>query len=390
MATISAAVAITATGHAPALSVAGTIVRPGQMVAQIYPSAAPALPAVPRQSLTYDGDLNQTGTSAEMAQYTRDRSTQPTQTSQLSYRTDLAGPHQPETVNLALNRNVYPGQQIPGQVAGMRYGCGMCPDLVLGTIAQDVTRTLDRVRRLKSIVNAMNAFLSENVEVVLSAVRAFASSIPVPPLLDVREIVKILSCPLTPQAVIIEKYGVMMSRAVAAANSKGLTLATPIPRWSAMFQAMSTSATDDMTQIMSKLDVRRFKHNCVEAWKSYARKVEEDWKRFLDQLDETYGGFARAWNRLVKQILSVFGDIDVAAVSIAVTTASVSLVRATCPSVYARSDLPFATYAAEISDFSFDGLCPSGLNAYARAAVEAFMQVYIKLSAWATAPLILL
>lgn len=81
--------------------------------------------------------------------------------------------------------------------------CSTCPAFITGIIEQDVGDALVRVRRIKRLVTILNRALKSLTAEIIAEINALIALIPNPPTFDITQLIKIIQCPLTPQAVIV-------------------------------------------------------------------------------------------------------------------------------------------------------------------------------------------
>lgn len=272
---------------------------------------------------------------------------------------------------------------IPGGVAGIAWGCGQCPDFVMGVLTDDCRDTLRRVRNIKQIVTIVNRLVTEVTAQIISDLQRLASMIPLPPVLDLSALVRMLTCPLTPQAIVIQQWADLISYVERAAAS--------VPAQPAHAAAvMSAFGTYTFTQgsLLATLDPRALVNRVVKLIQSFIRQLRLLIDTFLDTMKGS--AYVAMIYRYVREFWQYANSADTLVLRIAVTSASVGLVRATCPDIYARTDLPFKSYNTTMSEFTFDGVLPSGLTDAAIPLFELFVQIEGKLALWSAMPLVLL
>ena len=86
----------------------------------------------------------------------------------------------------------------------MADACADCPDYIRSAVREPVAVVLGQVRSVKAIANLFNNALAGISDIPLQAVCDIVDAIPVPPVLDLTEILDVLLCPLTPVAVAVD------------------------------------------------------------------------------------------------------------------------------------------------------------------------------------------
>lgn len=81
--------------------------------------------------------------------------------------------------------------------------CATCPAFITGILEQDINDTLQRVRRIKSLVTIINRACNSVTQQVVDQINALIALIPNPPTIDITQLMRIITCPLTPQAAIV-------------------------------------------------------------------------------------------------------------------------------------------------------------------------------------------
>ena len=281
------------------------------------------------------------------------------------------------------------GSVTPGGAQGVAWGCGTCPDFILGTLVNDCQNTLYRVQRIKKLVTIVNDLAASLTQQALDDLRRLLGMIPNPPLLDFQQIIAMLTCPLTPQSLVIGEVDKWMSNAI----QKAATIPNP-----ARYGAVGGFFKDEFLKFVAEInptyqsiygDIEKLlKEKIVEPIKAFGRQIEKMIDSFLETLDGSayLRIIMRVWRDLYEQALST----DVLALSLAITSASVAGVRATCPEVFKREDLPFARFVSEVSTFSFNGVIPSGLEGLAVQLATILAEIQGKLLLWQSIPLVLL
>lgn len=265
-------------------------------------------------------------------------------------------------------------------------GCGACPDIILGLLSKDALEMTEKVRRAKRIVSAINRYAHYASNLLIDELEKLLRMIPEPPYFDFRFLSGAALCPLTPQALLVEHFDRAFAEAQKAAY--GLNGAA---RQSAFYSRLWEESSD-LTSLAGGALVRPrdLLVKFLRIIEGFGNQLRELVDHFMDELagvDRT--GLARLAYRLAGELRTTFQDADQYILKVAVTTASVAMVKATCPAVYERRDLPFKAFDAEISNFSHDGILPSGFEGEAARMMSLFMQIEAKLARWRNASFII-
>lgn len=271
---------------------------------------------------------------------------------------------------------------VPGGVEGVAWGCGQCPDFVLGVLVDDCRDTLRRVRQLKSIVYIINRLVTDVAGQLVSDLKQLAAMIPVPPFLDISAIVRMLSCPLTPQGIIIQQWSDLMAYVERAAAG--------VTTWPAhTTAAIAASGTYMFTtgSLLATLDPKALINRIVQMISAFVRQLRLLVETFLEKM--AGAAYVQLIYRYIREFWQYACSADTLVLRLGVTSASVALVRATCPELFERDDLPFKAYLATMVEFKFDGVFPSGLSEAAVDIFGAFMEIEARIALWSTTSLIL-
>lgn len=218
--------------------------------------------------------------------------------------------------------------------------CDTCPELVVGTIAREVQRTLDKVRRIKALTTAFNRLFSEIADKILDDLDALVDLIPAPPVLDISDIVAYYTCPLTPVALEI-----------------------------------------DLT-ILQKMDPRevgvRIRRIMREEGNAVIALYEEAVRRL-----ESYD-LVRLVRKYIQEVYRVMEDAAAFVLEFPINAGRALLVKVLCPDIYEDSRRPFKALVEELTDWSFDGILPSGIDERGKDAVRILATAESKLLAWRT------
>ncbi len=218
--------------------------------------------------------------------------------------------------------------------------CSDCPDLVIATVAAQVQRTLDKVRRIKAVTTSFNRLLAQIGDKVLDDLNGLVDLIPDPPVLDLSDIVAYYLCPLTPVALEID-----------------LTL----------LQNMDPRLVEVRVRAILKNESARVIKLYNEALRTY---------RSYDLIV--------TMQRYVTEVYRAMEDAGEFILEYPVNLGRAVLVQQLCPDIYNDSQWPFRALVTEITDWSFDGVIPTGLDDRAAAAVRLVARAEQKLLAWKT------
>jgi hypothetical protein len=315
-------------------------------------------------------------------------------------------------------------------------GCGTCPDMVQSILVNDVVATLQRVRQIKRLVTIFNRAITDANAEIVSEIYRLIDLIPHPPVIDLKYIVDLLTCPLTAQAIIIETADNIIAKmdasggvtgGIAKATQEALResaiLATLDPR--ALLRKLAKMIDDTIKAIFRLIDealvgfgnitgVRLVDSQLADSGvleesrlfsdrtpitiapttaggrpqtvvpRISAGPVNNGQKRF--QFSPEASVVFRVLRRILMEIASAIRKPVAFLFQLGTTTASVALVRATCPDQYYGTQ--FETFTQEMTTFSFDGLMPPGLSDLAKPYAEAFMLLLARIAEWQTAALI--
>lgn len=218
--------------------------------------------------------------------------------------------------------------------------CDTCPELVVGTIAREVQRTLDKVRRIKALTTMFNRLFGEVADKIQDDLEALVALIPAPPVLDISDIVAYYTCPLTPIALEI-----------------------------------------DLT-IIQKMDPRevgvRIRRIMREEANAVIRLYEEA-VRLLKSYD-----LVRLLRAYLREMYRVMEDASAFILEYPINAGRAALVKVLCPGIYADQSRPFKPLIDELTNWSFDGILPSGVDERGQAIMRTLARGEAKLLAWRT------
>ena len=320
-------------------------------------------------------------------------------------------------------------------------GCSTCPDLVISVLSEDVYDTLYRIQRMREITRIFNTFFQSVSSQILQEIQALVDLIPDPPYLDLNGLINLLTCPLLPQAILVEQADALIyyvetqlkstpilerpplyGPTVASYSYKqaiATTTLTPqaiLRRYANMAQGMLTQierlieeaavATGQITGMQYSTPNPAYNANMAQQGLSQGPYVpttvfdssgqrsgvattggmtvpqfdKNKQKKFVFSPEATIA--FRTARRLIREMLCVLDSADTFVVKLAVTTASVELVRVTCPGIFMNTQYPFRDYTREAAGFTFDGIVPSGLQPQAQQVARIMMTLQRKIAEW--------
>lgn len=216
--------------------------------------------------------------------------------------------------------------------------CTDCPDLVVSTIAAQVQGTLDKIRRIKWVTTSFNRLLAQIGDKVVDDLTTLIDLIPDPPVLDISDIVDYFLCPLTPLALEIDP---------------------------------SIFANMDPRQIAVR--IRRIVKNVT----ADVIRLYNEALRLLRSYD-----LVRIMQRYVAEIYRAMGDAFEFIAEYPINVGRSLTVQVLCPDIYNNPRWPFKALVAEISNWSFDGIIPTGIDPRAAGNVRLVAQAEAKLLQW--------
>jgi hypothetical protein len=81
-------------------------------------------------------------------------------------------------------------------------GCSSCPDYVIQAVSAKSWEVLDKIQRLKYLTSIFNRLIKDIANQILGDLQALVDLIPDPPVFNVTEYVNLITCPLTPLAIL--------------------------------------------------------------------------------------------------------------------------------------------------------------------------------------------
>ncbi len=163
--------------------------------------------------------------------------------------------------------------------------CGLCPDSLVNTISAEVQEVMDMVLRVKCIVRTLNRVLEGAERTVIDFLNGFIDLIPAPPIFDLRELVRMLMCPL-----LFQSYGISVyQKAITSAHrvaSNTVPFGSLNPGYYPVLAQMTTKYfIEDSVRLVSGA-VESAKQLWVKLAKMWADMAREFWRRFMLYIDE--------------------------------------------------------------------------------------------------------
>jgi hypothetical protein len=216
----------------------------------------------------------------------------------------------------------------------MADACTDCPEYIRSAVRRPVQDALDQVRSVKNITQFLNAAIAGKVGNAAASVAAVIATIPLPPVLDVSEIVSTITCPLTPVALALDPT------LLAALDPR--VVVQPLQNTFAQFVRDLMRSYDDALEALAEASVV-----------SIIRRVFDDIK-----------------------------NINFDAANLAKAIAITAYVETTCPEEYA--DGPYQDLDAELTDFTLDkGFVPvDQLEDDVRDVMLELGEGELKIAAW--------
>lgn len=215
----------------------------------------------------------------------------------------------------------------------MADACSLCPNYITEATRAPVAAALGQVRSVKKRAASINVALKGLVGTAAADVATIVALIPVPPVLDLTQIVSIIACPLTP---------------LALALDAGITLANLDPK--EVYRLVQRTIAKFTAKINADFEAG------LESLAS--AKVVLPAKRFLDDLLR----------------------INLSATLLAEAVTIVAFVKTTCPEEFAAG--PYQEFEDEITDFSLDGVVPSGLDSDVDGLLTGLQTGETQIGAW--------
>jgi hypothetical protein len=215
-----------------------------------------------------------------------------------------------------------------------------CPQIVLDTVAANVGVTLARINQMKYLTTMFDRLFVQVLVSITDDLDAWIGRIPIPPTFDLSEIIAFLTCPMTPLAVSIDPS----------------ILATQDPR---------------LTYMLITKELKATVRNVIGAYEADTARLQS---AVLVQLIQKY----------VREIQRTLGDPYQFAIDYPLTLGYVTFVEETCPEIYANPLYPYQAFVEAISDWSFDGVLPSGISPSVQGVVDKVAEAETRIQAWRT------
>jgi hypothetical protein len=215
-------------------------------------------------------------------------------------------------------------------------GCDSCPDYIISAVARPVEAALTQVRSVKKVVEKFNALVrhmrSDVLAQLVDDIRSIADQLPPAPVLNLGDIIGILTCPLTPFALMVD------------------------PTY------------------LAKLDPARVVEMIKQSMQSYLNEIVRTWVNGLRSLPTwpSIKPFFDFFNALRRVNLNTLLLAEATALSLAV--------RGLCRDVYEEG--PFSDFDEAMSGFSVAGVVPSNVADDAKSVLTEVQVGELKIQAW--------
>lgn len=222
--------------------------------------------------------------------------------------------------------------------------CSDCPQFIIAPIASSVQQTLNRVREIKWITNSYTGVLQQvlsNINAVVDTeLRTLVNLIPTPPDLSIDAIIAMLLCPLTPLAVSIDPA------------------------------------------IVSFMDYQQMLVRVRRILKADSKLVVQGYEAAINNLGSA--ALIKIMRSYLKELYRAVDDASDFIAAYPINVGMSLIVKEVCPDIYADAAWPFQALVEEVSDWSFDGILPTGLPLDAQVAMTLVAQAEAKLLTWTT------
>ncbi len=218
--------------------------------------------------------------------------------------------------------------------------CDTCPEVVVGTIAAEVQRTLDKVRRIKYLTTVFNRLFSELAGKIEDDLSALIDLIPTPPVLDISDIVAYYTCPLTPIALEID-----------------------------------TTVFQNMDPRLAAVRLRRVMQAETNAVIALYEEAVQSLRSYT---------VVRLIRKYVQEVYRTMEDAAAFVLEYPINLGRSILVRELCPDIYDSDARPFKALVEELQDWTFDGILPAGVNSEAESVIRILATGEARLLAWRT------
>ncbi len=263
-------------------------------------------------------------------------------------------------------------------------GCDTCPEMVLGVLRQECLLTLDQVRRIKNLVTILNRAIREVEGGLVAELERLISLIPDPPLFDLRELINVLTCPLTPQSFVTDLIEDALIRSEQRVSN--IPMPARIPAQLTAFNAALVAEGISTTTLY---------RGVTGILLSLARQIDAVLNQIDELLDnlrntnELFGWLFDILKQFMRELDRICDGSATFLIRLAMTSANAALVRTACPSLYEDGTLPYKAFVQEMSTFSFTGMLPSGIDDHLQPLMQPMAQIQAKIVGWQTAQLVL-
>lgn len=219
--------------------------------------------------------------------------------------------------------------------------CSNCPAQVINVIAGQVSDILGRVERMQELtVNFNAAFLRTLTVTIQDDLNAWIAAIPLPPVIDLTSILAYLTCPLTPLALNIDPL------------------------------------------LLANMDPRQLYYLLVDEWNQTAIDVNAAYIQSTANLNSArLIQFAQLY---MQELYQTMGDPFEFQLNLATATGYTAYISQVCPDLYINPQYPFAAFTAAITDFTFNGLLPNGIDPAVLPVLNMVVEAETRILGWKT------
>lgn len=211
---------------------------------------------------------------------------------------------------------------------------------MLDAVAANVQAVLDKVNAMKYLTTTFDRLFVQVIVNIEDDLDAWIGRIPLPPAFDLSEILDYLVCPLTPIAINID------------------------------------------VSILQNLDPRLTYMKIAKQFEATVRDVIVAYT--IDTASLKSAALIQLIQRYVREIQRAVGDQYQFAIDYPLTLGYVTYIQQTCPEIYANPAYPYMRFVAAISDWSFDGVLPSGISVSVKGTVDKVAEAETRIQAWRT------
>jgi hypothetical protein len=302
--------------------------------------------------------------------------------------------------------------------------CTQCPDQIVEVIAANVRDTMWRIQRIQRLTTLFNRLLEEIALSYLAIIKTRLDElydlIPEPPIADVNFLVGLLTCPLTPAALLLEpsllteldprriikKFqdaGAIFLRKLETIYDLALAdIEAADPRPLAIIVEQDVEALfpgDDLQTFFSGSSPNAYTRQFIDTSQQLPapnRVIQAggpDGVKGVDLMSpkNRVGGRSTGVNipvrivkKYIREIVKAFEDPVYFAIRLGETSAAVVYVKEACPDIYYSSKWPFVLWEDVLNQFQFDSTTgvPASVQGAGKDIVTKFMSIEMKLFRW--------